>query len=204
MTVFSKTSILALSVCAAALTACSTPNSLPDGYTHHNKPYKSQVPSQSGQFTTAQRQTMGPQQADQFRLAVYQLVDSLTERAGMPPKNIYVAKPEPMTAFYANMDNDIRESMRHVGYTLTDSPVDAYVFTYAATPLPNPAAGAPNVHLAIHVYDGIGKDGKLLTSEEGDFFIQGAEKLQVPFAAFPEVVPGFLPQPTGGPENIRQ
>ena len=192
---FTKSKILAVSVCGLALGlgACSVPNSLPDGYAHHNKPYKSQTPPPSPKFTELQRSTMGPEQADQFRLAVYQLVDNLTNRAGMPPKPIYIAKPERMTPFYANFDNDLRESMRHVGYRLTDNPEGAYVFTYAATILKKEKAAAddtsPNVHIALQVHDKIGEDAKMLTQEEGNFYIKGAETLHVKPSIFTDMLP---------------
>lgn len=193
MSRFAKISLLAVSTCAM-LAACSMPNSLPRGYVYHQDEYKSPNPPPSSKFTMDQRATMGPEQADQFRMAVYSLVESLTNRAGMPPKPIYVMKPEPMTPFYANMDNDLRESLRHLGYRLSDSPEGAYAFAYNATVIKKPKVeGAeppaidtsPNVHLVIHVLDGVGEEAKLLTKEEGDFYIRGAEELNVPFATFP-------------------
>ena len=123
---FAQISVLALTACAA-LSACSMPNSLPRGYAYHGEEYKSPNPPESPKFTSQQRASMGPEQADQFRMSVYSLVENLTNRAGMPPKPVYVMKPEPMTPFYANMDNDLRESLRHMGYRLTDTPENAYV-----------------------------------------------------------------------------
>lgn len=198
---FNKTisSALILTTCAGALglAACS-PNAMPKGYVYHDKPYKSPNPPESAKFTELQRATMGPEQAEQFRLAMYQLVDNLTNRAGMPPKPVYVMKPEPMTPFYSNLDNDLRESLRHVGYRLSDKPDGAYVLTYSAEVLKKekPAAGdtSPNVRLTLNVHDKAGEEGKLLTKESGDFYIQGAETLNVPFASFPGT---FIPEPTG-------
>ncbi len=195
-----KASLLAVSTCAAvlALAACSMPNSLPRGYVYHKDEYNSPNPPESPKFTELQRSSMGPEQADQFRLAVYSLVENLTNRAGMPPKPVYVLKPEPMTPFYANMDNDLRESLRHMGYKLADTPDDAYVFAYGATVLKkgpiDPADTSPNVHIILHVFDSYGENAKRLTQEEGDFFIRGAENLNVPFASFPGVL---IPEPTG-------
>ena len=194
-----KISILVLSSCVAALAACSSPNSLPRGYVYHSHEYKSPNPPPSPKFTEKQRATMGPEQADQFRMAVYQLVENLTNRAGLPPKAVYVLKPEPMTPFYANMDNDLRESLRHQGYKLSDTPDDAYVFAYSAVVAKadkdKPADDmSPNAHLMLFVFDSAGEDAKLLTQEEGDFYIKGAEHLNIPFASFPGQL---IPEPTG-------
>lgn len=196
-----KLPLLVVTSCIAALglSACSSPNALPKGYTYLNKPYKSPNPPASDKFTELQRSTMGPEQADQFRLSVYQLVDSLTNRAGMPPKPVYIVKPEPMTPFYANLDNDLRESLRHVGYRLSDAPDGSYIFTYTAAVLKKekPVEGdtSPNTHIVLYVFDKIGEDGKLLTQEAGDFYIKGAENLSIPFASFPGT---FVPDATPG------
>jgi len=206
----SKLPYLVVSSCAAilALAACSVPNSMPRGYAYHKEAYKSPNPPESAKFTELQRSTMGPEQADQFRLAIYSLVENLTNRAGMPPKPIFVAKPEPMTPFYANLDNDLRESMRHIGYRLSDSPDGAYVFAYQATIIKKDKAATqdladttPNVHISLHVFDKMGEEAKQLTVEEGDFFIRGAEVLNVPFASFPGVL---IPEPSGPGGNYRQ
>lgn len=194
-----RISLALVSTCIAALamTACSGPNALPHGYTYLNKPYKSANPPESSKFTELQRTTMGPEQAEQFRMAVYKLVDDLTNRAGMPPKAIFVMKPEPMTPFYANLDNDLRESLRHVGYRLSETPDNSYIFTYKATALTKGKAVegdmSPNMRIVIYIHDKIGEDGKVLTQEAGDFYIQGADKLNVPFASFPGT---FIPEPT--------
>lgn len=182
----SKAALASSAFCALALAACS-PNALPTGYTYHQQQtYKSPAPGESSRFTEAQRETMNPQQADQFRLAVYQLAENLTRRAGMPPKPVYVVRPEKMTAFYALMDNDVRESLRHLGYTLSDTPAGAYPIAYAAQPVldadgkvPPRAAGdtSPNVIITLYVYDSLGENGRLLTEESGSYFIQGAETL---------------------------
>ena len=188
-------------VCAsiALLTACEAPNYFPDGYVHHNKAYKSQNPPESPKFTDVQRSTMGPEQADQFRLAIYTLVDNLTNRAGMPPKPVHVLKPEKMTALYANIDNDVRESLRHIGYRLSDTPDGAYIITYTAEVLKD-ADGkvvstsleqGANVHLAIHVFDSVGENSKILTKEEGSFYIKGADVMDISPAFFDGV---FIPE----------
>lgn len=187
--------------CLMVLAVCASPNSIPTGYVYHDKEFKSPNPPASPKFTTLQRSAMGPKQAEQFRLAMYSLVDNLTNRAGMPPKPVYVMTPETMTPFYANMDNDLRESLRHIGYRLADSPDGAYVITYNAVilkPVSEKKDGnkpmsvvpvaddntTPNVKMAIHVHDSVGKDGKMLTQEEGSFFVQGAQNMSVPTASF--------------------
>lgn len=199
-------SALVLSSCVAALglAACS-PNAVPKGYAYHDDPYKSPNPPESPKFTELQRSTMGPEQAEQFRMSVYQLVDTLTTRAGLPPKPVFVVKPEPMTPFYANLDNDLRESLRHVGYRLADTPDDAYAFTYNAEMLKSepaqPGDTSPNVRITLHVHDKVGEDSRMLTQESGDFYIQGAEKLNVRFASFPGT---FIPEPTGPGNNFQE
>jgi hypothetical protein len=100
-------------------------------------------------------------------------------RAGMPPKPVYVLSPEPMTSFYTNLDNNLRQSMRHIGYNLSDSPHDAYVFTYDAMPISPISDMANNVQLTLRVFTGVGENAKQLTEETGQFFVQGAEKLSI-------------------------
>lgn len=200
-----STVLLISTAAVVALSACSTPNWVPTGYGYHDEVYKSPNPPASPKFTAAQRATMGPEQAEQFRQSIYSLVESLTARAGQAPKPMFILKPQPMTSFYANLDNDLRESLRHLNYTLADYPEGAYVMTYEASLLSSkpdqPAApGAPNVHIALRIFDGIGDASKMLTIEEGDFYIQGAEKLNVPFASFPGVT---IPEPTGPGEFNR-
>ncbi len=195
--------------CAAviALTACQ-PNALPTGYVYHDQVYKSANPPESPKFTQEQRATMGPEQSDQFRLAIYDLVDKLTQRAGMPPKPVFVQKPEPMTVFHANLDNDLRESLRHVGYRLADMPVGAYVFSYSvevfkkakdAPVVDDPSV--PNVRIGLYVSDKLGDDSRILTQEIGDYYIKGADKMNLPFAFFPGTM---IPEPTGPASNIRE
>jgi hypothetical protein len=223
-------------VALTALSACNTfnrPHFFPTGYVFHGESYKSAPPGESTRFTQAQRSTMTAEQADQFRLSIYALVESLTLRAGMPPKAVYVVQVEPMTPFYARLDNDLRESLRHMGYTLADTPDNAYGFTYTAeilteekpqilsssakdtaevdSPVKEPmdvaqsaqadAIGAPNVRLAIQVFDKVGEDATMLTQESSDVFIDGAETLSLPFASFPGT---FIPEPTGPGGNFRE
>jgi len=132
---FKTISFLLMGAAAFSLGACNTinrPHFFPAGYAYHNQAYKSAPPGESPRFTAAQRQTMTPAQADQFRLGIFGLVQSLTDRAGLPPKPVYVVQADPMTPFYARLDNDLRESLRHLGYTLSDTPKDAYALTYSA------------------------------------------------------------------------
>lgn len=196
-----KLTSFSLSVfCIAGLSACVVPSSSPTGYGYHDDTYKSPNPPESMKITAMQRSTMGVQQAAQFRLATFSLVDNLTNRAGLPPKPVFVMTPEKMTPFYANMDNDLRESLRHLGYRLADTPDNAYVITYNATiikpekkdknaplsvaPDTHDDATKPNVVMAIHVHDGIGEDSKILTQEEGAFYVQGADVMTIPYASF--------------------
>ena len=196
-----------LGVSTLALAACQVPHAFPTGYVHHASEYKSPTPPPSSKFTSLQRSTMGPEQSSQFRLAVYDLVNRLTTRAGMSPKPVYVLQPETMTPFYSNMDNDLRESLRHIGYQISDTPEGAYIITYAAAaiepaPLPEGAVQqpivvssrennmVPNVRMAIHVHDGLGETSKILTQEEGAYYVRGADVMVIPYADYTKV---FIP-----------
>jgi hypothetical protein len=182
------------------LTACA-PNMFPDGYTHHGKIYKSDIPPSSFKFTQKQRDVMGPEQADQIRLAVYSLVENLTARAGLPPKPVYIVQPEPMMALHAHLDNDLRESLRHMGYRLADTPDGAYPFTYQTETIKDANGkvltnGSPNVRITLHVYDKGGPDARMLTQESGDFYIKGADVMDFPMAFYPEFKgPDMAPPP---------
>ncbi len=190
MTKNSTRSFVLLSACALSLAACA-PNYFADGYTHHAKPYKSQNPPPSSRFTESMRATMGPEQADGFRMAVYGLTEKLTLRAGMPPKAVHVVTPTKMTPLHSNIDNDLRESLRHLGYTLSDTPEGAYAFAYSAVIIKEvngkPVADdgvTPNTRIALYVYDKAGEGSNLLTQEVGDFYIKGADKLNLTFMNF--------------------
>jgi len=86
-----------------------------------------------------------------------------------------------------NIDNDLRESLRHVGYRLSDSPEGAYVMTYAAEVLKDKdgkvvshsAEQGANVRLTLFVHDSLGENSKLLTKETGDFYIKGADDMVI-------------------------
>lgn len=181
---FKPTYILPLAS-VLVLGAC-TPNPVPTGYVYHDQAYKSPMPPESSKVTGKQRSAMGPTQASQFRNALYDLVTNLTERAGLPPKPIHVIQHDPMNTFYAQVDNDLREAMRHVGYTLATSEQDAYYFTYDAELIekPNldldeyPDAAADtndNVEIILQVFDGRGKEAMMLTEQRGRYRIDGAE-----------------------------
>jgi hypothetical protein len=174
-----------LGVSALSLTACNIghPNSMPTGYTYHHQDYKSPTPAPSAKVTAKQRQNMDSVQAEQFRNAIYDLLNKLTMRAGLPPKPVYVLAPDPMTTFYANIDNDLRESMRTLGYAISDIPTGAYVFSYSAEELDYPVgldiAGQPNVELTIRVFNSAKPDARQLTEEVGRYFIKGADTLYI-------------------------
>lgn len=179
----SKTALPLLS--ALLLGACATPNAIPTGYVYHGEEYKSPLPPESKKVTTAQREAMGPEQAEQYRDALYDLVNKLTERAGLPPKPIYVVPHDPMNAFYAQVDNDLREAMRHIGYELATAEADAYYFTYDAMLIEKPDLGdeypeaammdGNNVEIILQVFDGKGEEATMLTEQRGQYYIQGAE-----------------------------
>lgn len=177
--------LLTAGVSVFALTGCAMqhPNAMPSGYTHHNKTYKSATPPPSKKITKQQRQHMDAMQAEQFRDAVYGLLKRVTNRAGMPPKPVYILAPDPMTPFYANIDNDLREGMRHLGYAISDSPIGAYVFAYDARLINKSrsamSAGNPNVELVVKVFNKVGEDARMLTEEIGHYYIKGAEVLHI-------------------------
>lgn len=181
---FRKTLILCCSV--IALAACQTPNAVPSGYTYHSQTYKSETPPAPPRISPVQRSKMGPQQAQQYRDALYDLVDDLTERAGLPPKLVHVIPHTPMNAFYGQVDNDLREAMRHIGYELATSGEDGYFFTYAAELIKQdtvptseyPELATPmgnNVEIILQVFDGQSEDAKMLTEQRGQYRIDGAE-----------------------------
>ncbi len=176
-----KLNLFALTMSVLSLNACgfAHPNAMPTGYNYHHEDYKSPITETSSKVTVEQRQYMDAAQAEQFRNAVYDLLERLTMRAGMPPKPVFVVAPEPMTTFYANIDNDLRESMRHIGYAISDTPNDSYVFTYEATPLEQTNANDNNVHLTLRIFSSFSEAARQLTEESGSYFIQGADKLNI-------------------------
>lgn len=197
--------LLALGASALALSGCGLthPTSMPGGYTHHQSTYKSADPMPSAKVTVQQRKYMDAVQAEQFRDAVYDLLERITRRAGVPPKPVYVLAPDPMTTFYANIDNDLREGMRHIGYALSDTKTGAYVFAYDAKLLTAPrdgfSAGADNVELVLKVFDSADVNARMLTQDSGRYYIQGAEDLNITPARY-RVLPSqtkILNQATG-------
>jgi hypothetical protein len=180
-----KSFLLSLGLSTLALGACelTAPYSMPSGYTYHHDEYKSATPPDSFRVSTEQRKYMDAAQAEQFRRAVYTLLERVTQRAGLPPKPVYILQPKPLSIFYANIDNDLREAMRSMGYALSDLPTGAYIFTYDAmligdrTDRLNP--GASNVELTLKVFNKMGRDARILTKESGQYYIQGAENLYI-------------------------
>lgn len=178
-------SLFTLGLSTTALTACGAghPNPIPTGYTYHHQEYKSPDPTEAPHITTKQRQSMSSMQAEQFRDAVYEVLTRLTSRAGMPPKPVYILQPDEMTPFYANMDNNLRESMRHIGYAISDVPTGSYVFAYdvrniAVSDTAN-SMSQPNIELAIEVFDAATPEAKQLAREVGRYYIKGAEDFYV-------------------------
>lgn len=184
---FQKNIILSVALGASVsfLGACSLsyPHSMPTGYTHHHKTYQSPgAETTTEPIVVEQRQYMSMTQAKQFRNGIYNLLEKLTSRAGMPPKPVYILGPQPTTSFYANLDNHLRSSMRHIGYDLASSPEGAYIFTYDAMPLMSVDEGLSvknNVQLTLNVFTGMGESSKQLTQETGAYFIEGAEHLNI-------------------------
>lgn len=178
-------------VAALSLNACASvvgdPNFLPTGYAHHGKVYKSKTPPPSQRVSNEQRADMGPVQAEQFRSATYDILSRLTSRAGLPPKAAYIDAASPMTPFYANIDNDLREAMRAQGYRLADTAEGSYIFQYNAELMPgyrsydleSAVAGAPNIELTLDVMTDVHGTLKVLTHEVGNYYIQGAEDLLI-------------------------
>lgn len=187
-----KLPLFALGASILSLSACgSIPNSIPSGYTYHHDTYKSAAPLASSEVTVEQRQYMDAVQAEQFRNAVYDLLERMTLRAGLPPKPVYVAAPDPMTTFYANIDNNLRESMRHIGYAISDMPEGAYVFAYEAGLIPSVKGqgnSGNNVTMTLRVFSELGENARQLTEESGQYFIKGADSLDITASRY-----GFLP-----------
>ena len=214
-----KFSLLSASVLALSLGACSgtSPNYMPTGYKYHSDVYKSPTPPPTPKLNVEQRQYMDAAQAEQFRDGVYELLVRITERAGMPPKPVYVMSPEPMTAFYANIDNDLRESMRSIGYVLSDTPVGAYVFAYDAGIIGQEtkqrlskikkqpmSTGTPNVALTLQIFDSLGENARMLTQETGQFFIRGAEALHIQPPSFKRMTNNQRVQRQAAPAQVRR
>ena len=172
------------------LGACGIPNSIPTGYTYHRDTYKSATPEPSPRVTTTQRQYMDATQAEQFRDAVYDILQRITSRAGMPPKPVYILQPQRMSTFYNNIDNDLRESMRAIGYAISDVPQGSYVFAYDARSLEQPRSEtpsmAPNVELILKIFDSASANSRMLTEEVGRYYIQGAQYLNILPATYSE------------------
>jgi len=170
------------SILLLPLSGCSVPNSMPTGYTYHQDVYKSATPAPSAVVSKKQRRYMDAAQAEQFRDAVYDILQRITSRAGMPPKPVFVLQPKRMSTFYNNIDNDLRESMRTMGYAISDIPQGSYVFVYDARSLEQPrgvSSNVPNVEIILKVFDSAGANARMLTQEVGRYYIQGAEYLNI-------------------------
>ena len=173
-------------------TACEGPGPMARGYTHHNETYKSPAPGPTSVFNDEQRVAMTPAQAKQIRRAVHDLTRALTDRAGLAPRPVYVKSADPLTPFYAMIDNDLRDVLVHIGYTLADRPDSAYVFAYDARQVDQPspmkdtsaAHDAPNVEITLKIFNGAGRDATMLTTQSGRFHIDGAETMNMPGARF--------------------
>lgn len=160
---------------------------MPTGYVYHDKEFKSANPPEPESVSSNQRRYMGREQAQQLRDAVYDLAEALTRRAGLPPRSVYVLSPQPLNGFYAQIDNDLRESLRHLGYTLADKPEGSYIFAYSAQELSRPSVMAkdptplsvPNLILSILVFDRVTPDRRLLTHQTDHYYIKGIETYHV-------------------------
>jgi hypothetical protein len=178
---------------ALALAACSGPGAMPRGYTYHQERFKSPAPGPSGKISDAARENMTPDQARQIRSAVHTLARRLTDRAGLAPRPVYVQTADPLIPFYAMVDNDLRDVLVHIGYRLSDVPDDAYIFQYDAAMRKRPDAmiddeqthQQPNITITLRVIDQPGRDGRVLTTQSDDFFIQGVDDLDISHAHFP-------------------
>jgi hypothetical protein len=190
---FTKTwAVKGLATCAVlAIVGCSgvnMPNYFPDGYTHHanpNQAYRSDGSFPSRKFTQKQRAVMTGDMANQMRMSVYTLAETLTLRAGLPPKPVYIAQrhPSDISPFDALLDNDLRESLRHLGYRLANTPDDAYAMRTRVEKIQGAVPDAPNVTITLEVYDSAGDEARLLTTESGNYFIKGADVLDMPFGS---------------------
>jgi hypothetical protein len=104
-----------------------------------------------------------------------------------------VQSADPLPPFYAMIDNDLRDVLAHIGYALSQTPDGAYIFQYDAEKIDQSTTvkdgeldhQSPNVNLSISVIDGPGREGKVLTTQSGDYFIQGADDFSIPHANFP-------------------
>jgi len=177
--------ILLAGLSGLTLQACSPhhPNAMPGGYTYHHEVYKSPNPPPSMTITPPERAAMTTRQAVTMRSAVRDLLIRITGRAGLPPKPVYVAAPKSLSPFYTQFDNDLREAMRAQGYAISDTPENAYIFAYSAMPILKPRGqemdGTPNLLLSLEVYNEIGSGARLLTEQEGRYFVAGAHAFEI-------------------------
>ncbi len=185
MKIYSKT-ILSVSVSllsAGLLSACGHPNAMPSGYTHHHNVKNAvdvsaadSVPLSSTYIAAPENQALSLVDVDR---AVDDMLRKITARAGVPPKPVYILKPENPTPFYNAVDNALRTSMRDLGYAISDMKAGAYGMAYNARALRKPRGtendGHPNVELMLQAYSNVESGARLLTEQSGNYFIKGAK-----------------------------
>lgn len=164
-----------------ALNACSHPNAMPSGYTYHHDRFKSADPSPAlGVVKTNQESVLSQTDIDR---AVDDLLRKITARAGVSPKPVYIITPSMMTPFYSAVDDALRNTMRELGYALSDTQTGAYGFAYSGRNLSKPRGtdndGYPNVELMLQIYDSVSDNARLLTQQAGNYFIEGAQDYSI-------------------------
>ncbi len=144
---------------------------MPDGYVYHDGLYKTDVPHGPSRAALIS-QTQSRQIAD----AMTDLVERLTDRAGLAPGAVYVDTPAPASQIESLMDNDLRSALRRAGYLLTDQEDQA---AYRMTHRIKPVTLEDGMHgeMAIDIYDARSEDGALLTSELGYYRIDSLDKI---------------------------
>ena len=145
---------------------------LPTGYVYHDQLYK--VPVESSSASGARLITND--QAAQIYTAVSDLTTRLTDRAGMAPRPVYVETKKPSLQIQTMMDNDLRDSLRSLGYTLTNDPAQGYIIAHRIKAV-NMENSPLNAELTLDIYDGTQEDKRLLTSETGFYKIDSLTKI---------------------------
>lgn len=189
---------------AMLVSGCQTlyaPHLFPTGYVYHKEEFKSPTPGQSAQFSKYDRAVLGKEFEQSVRSATYDLLGRLTKRAGLPPYPVYVLPGVPQTGISLMLDNDLREALRKLGYDLSDTQEQSYIMTYKAELLNRANAADPNVELVISVLSATGWDARLLTSEVGQYYIEGAERF-LSSSPFVNHVPTRVG--TGGYQQLEQ
>ncbi len=159
---------LALFFPVLLLSACN----MPTGYVYHDQLYKAPVQDSSASGAALISQT----QAAQIYRAMSDLTTRLTQRAGLAPRPVYVETPAPATQIQTLMDNDLRDTLRRLGYTLTGDPAQGYVIAHRIKPVK--IENSPlNAEIALDIFDGRSKKETLLTSETGFYRIDSLDKI---------------------------